>query len=133
MRYLIIVLLLSGAHFSLIALVPAPRAWWGWPFGLESPSALAGVGQLPSPVNQRVTSLLALAAGFAFLAAVLALLGWLVPAELFGILVVMGAGSSSLLYALHVSTLAWLPIGLNLVLLWGVLGLHWTAAMLKGG
>lgn len=131
MRYLLIVLLLLGAHFSLTALVPGQKAWLGWPFAVNSQPALAGGGALTQPLSQTMTPLLALISSAAFLTAVLSLIGWLIPAEWFGLLVIIGAGSSILLFLLHVSVLALLPIGLDLLLLWGVLALHWTVPMLK--
>lgn len=132
MHTLLIVFLLLGAHFSLTALAPGQKAWVGWPFAVNAQPALAGVGALVQPFSQRVTPLLALISGAAFLTAVLSLIGWLIPAEWFGLLVITGAGSSILLFLLHASVLALLPIGLDLLLLWGVLAWHWTVPMLKG-
>jgi hypothetical protein len=132
MRYLLIVLLLLAAHFSLTALVPGEKAWVGWPFAVNSQPVLAGVGSLAQPLGQVATPLLALISGVAFLTAVLSLIGWLIPAELFGPLVIIGAGSSILLYALYAGVLALLPLGLDLFLLWGILALHWTVPALKG-
>lgn len=48
------------------------KAWVGWPFAVNSRPALAGVSALAQPLSQRVTPLLALISGAAFLTAVLA-------------------------------------------------------------
>lgn len=121
-----------AAHFSLTALAPGEKAWLGWPFGVNSRPTLAGVSALIQPFNQRATPPLALISGVAFLTAVLALIGRLIPAEWFGLLVIIGAVSSILLFLLYASLLALPPIGLDLLLLWGVLAWRWTVPMLRG-
>jgi hypothetical protein len=72
MRILVAALLIVGAHFSLTALVPGPRALFYWPFGPESkPIVGFGAGAL--------TRLLSVIAGACLLAAAAALFGLIIP------------------------------------------------------
>ena len=130
MKLLVTLLLLISAHFALTANVPAPagQAWLLWPFAANSQAVLGltgtGIGNL--------TKILSGVAGICFLAALLALFGWLIPAEWWGVLVGIGALSSLILYLLYLGSGAILPIAIDLLLLWGVFIPHWSVANLSG-
>lgn len=132
MRFVVLILLLLGAHFAGTAFVPGPKASVIWPFGADSRPVLAGIGGLPSQSGSVVTPVLAGAAVIAFVLAFLALLGWLIPAEWFLPLVVMGSLASVVLFVLFVGPWTVLPIIVDAVLLWGVLLQQWTVPMLRG-
>ncbi len=130
MNIIVIVLLLLAAHFSLTALVPgqAGKAVFYWPFATDTVPMLGLFGAYPNPLTQ----LLSVTAGVAFLAAVLALLGWLIPASWWMPLVLVGVIASFALFLVYASPLAILPLLLNLLLLWGIFFQHWTANSLRG-
>jgi hypothetical protein len=134
MHYVVTVLLLVGAHFSLTAFAPAAegKRWVGWPFGVDSKSLLSGLGGLPRQ-GGAVTALLAGVAGLGFLLAVVGLLfGVVVPTDWWRILVTTSAAASILLYALYFGPLSLLPIALDVVILWGVLLHGWSMSGLRG-
>ena len=126
MRTIVIVLLVLGAHFNLTAVVPGPKALIYWPFGADTKPLLAMLGAYPNSPTQ----LLSMLAGASFIAALLALLGWLVPANWFAPLVIVAVAASVLLYGLYFGTFALLPIAIDLVLAWGVLSQHWSVTTL---
>ncbi|MAT99715.1 MAG: hypothetical protein CL608_21455 [Anaerolineaceae bacterium] len=130
MKFLVTLLLLAGAHFALTAIVPAPagKAWILWPFATDTQVSLhlAGEG------TANVTKLLSVIAGVCFLAAIMALFGWLFPAEWWGVLVGIGSIASLALYLLFLSSWVIIPIIIDLFLLWGLIFAHWSAAMLRG-
>lgn len=124
MRILVAVLLVLGAHFSLTALIPGPKALFYWPFGPESkPIIGAGIGVL-RPV-------LSVIAGVCLLGAAAALFGLIIPAAWFVPLVVVGSIASILLYVLYLSVYSIIPIGIDTILLWGMLAQQWTVASLQ--
>lgn len=130
MRFIIILLLLVGAHFALTANAPAAagQAWFLWPFAADSKPAVTFLGSTGSTI----THLLSVIAGASFLAAVLSLFGWIVPAEWWLTLVVVAAVSSIALYVLYFGLWAILPMAVDVLLLWGVLAQHWSVAELRG-
>ncbi|PKQ19854.1 MAG: hypothetical protein CVT66_07975 [Actinobacteria bacterium HGW-Actinobacteria-6] len=132
-----IVLLLIGAQVNLSALVPAaagqaPPPWWTgggilWPFFTDTHGLLpAG-----SSLRETFTPLLGIAAATCFLLAAAALIGWLVPAQWFPWLVVAGAVASVGLQVIWISGWAIVPLLVDAVLLWAVLGMHATVTMLR--
>lgn len=132
MRILVIVLLLLGAQFALTAFAPTPagKAWLLWPFADDSKPWLPLIGGLPKQGGSLVTPLLAGLAGLCFLAAVLALFGWLVPVDWWRTLVLVASISSLLLFALYPSLWAIPPLLVDLILLWGILAQNWSPATL---
>ena len=134
MRYIILTLLLLAAHFSLTPFAPAQvgQAWIGWPFAADSNPVLSFVGGLPQQTGSVLTPLLAGVAGLGFIVAACALFGVGIPTAWWPTLVVGSTIASTLLYLLYLSPLALLPIGIDLLLLWGVWAQHWTATGLSG-
>jgi hypothetical protein len=129
MWILVFVLLLLGAHFSLTANVPAEagKAWVLWPFAADSQPVVALFGTSNTPMQ-----LLSVIAGVAFVAAALALMGWIIPSTWWMPLVLVAVAASSVLFLLYVGPWALIPIAINAVLLWGVLVQHWSAQTLRG-
>ena len=125
MRILVTVLLVVGAHFSLTALIPGPKALFYWPFGPES-KPIIGVGA------GIFRPLLAVIAGVCLLAAAAALFGLIVPEGWFMPLAIVGSAASILLYVLYLSVYSIIPIAIDAILLWGVLAQQWTAIGLRG-
>ena len=135
MLYLVIILLVLGAHFNLTAFAPTQpgKGWILWPFAADSKPALSPSTKafaLPS-AGGAVTALLAGVAGLGYLASILALLGWLIPASWWPALPVTAATASILLYLLYLSRWSILPILIDLLVLAGVLLLGWTAVGLR--
>lgn len=125
-------MLFLAAHFNAMPFAPAPAgtAKFHWLFAADSKSWLTAIGGLPAS-GGIVTSLLAGVAALGFIAALLALFGWLVPANWFTPLIIAAAVASILLYILYFGALALLPIALDLILLWGVLARGWSVAGLE--
>lgn len=123
----LLVLLLLGAHFSFTALVPlqagdAPPPWWVggrllWPFAEETDTLL-----LSGDTLNAVTPILAILAGLCFLLAAAALLRWRVPAQWFRWLVLAGAVFSIVLQVVWFTGWAVLPLVVDAILLWAVVG-----------
>lgn len=90
-----------------------------------------GSGGLPSQSGSIVTPLLAGIATLSFIASLLALFGWLVPAHWFTPLIVAASIASVLLYILYFGVFSLLPIALDAILLWGILSQGWAVAGLK--
>ena len=130
MKFLITLLLLAGAHFALPANVPAPtgKNWVFWPFAADSQAVLGLAGEGVS----HITKLLSVIAGVCFLAALLALFGLIIPAELWGVLVGIASVASLALYLLYLGPWAILPIIIDIFLLWGIFIVRWSAAALRG-
>jgi hypothetical protein len=129
MRWLVIVILLLGAHFSLTAIAPGEKALFYWPFAKDSKPTLDILGAATKPVTQ----LLSVVAGLCFLASVVAIFGWLIPPTWLPPLIIIGSVASALLFALNFGINALIPLALDAFLLWGVFGWHWTVATLRGG
>ena len=122
MRIIVIALLLLGAHFNLTAVVPGAKALIYWPFGTDTKPLLAVFGPYPNSPTQ----LLAVLAGASFIAALLALFGWLIPANWFAPLVIVAALASAVLYVLYFGLFALLPLAIDIVLIWGVFTQNWS-------
>ena len=133
MKILVIFLLILAAHFNATPFAPAPAgaAKFYWPFAADSKSWLAAIGGLPAS-GGIVTSLLAGVAALGFIAALLALFGWLVPANWFTPAILTASIASVLLYVLYFGALSLLPLALDAILLAGVYTWHWSVAGLKG-
>ena len=132
MKIILTALLIFAAHFSATPFAPAPAgtAKFYWPFAADSKPWLGFIGGLPAS-GGLVTALLAGIAALGFLASLLALFGWLVPAHWFAPLIVAAAIASILLYILYFGAFALLPLALDALLLWGVLAQGWSVAGLK--
>lgn len=102
-----------------------------WPFAHDSKPILNNIGGLLKVGESIVTSLLGAVAGLSFLAAVITLFGWVIPAYLWPVLVIVGALASILLYILYFGIYSLVPIAIDAVLLWGVLVQHWTVSGLR--
>jgi hypothetical protein len=120
MKFVFALLLILGAHFNLTPFAPAEagKAWVGWPFAADSKPWLSIIGGLPQQSGSMVTTILAGAAGLAFIMALMSLFGWLVPAEWLRVCVVIAAGASMLLYVLYFGIWSLIPIAINVLLLW---------------
>lgn len=83
MKFLVTLLLFAGAHFTLTATMPAQmgKGWILWPFAADSQAVL----HLSGDVIVTFTKWLSVIAGACFLAAIMALFGWVVPAELWSV------------------------------------------------
>lgn len=132
MKILVIALLVLAAHFSATPFAPAPvgTAKFYWPFAADSKPWLGFIGGLPAS-GGIVTALLAGVAALGFIASLLALFGWLVPAHWFTPLIVAASIASILLYVLYFGAFSLLPIALDAILLWGVLAQGWSVTGLK--
>ena len=132
MKIILTALLILAAHFSATPFAPAPAgtAKFYWPFAADSRPWLGFIGGLPAS-GGLVTALLAGIAALGFLASLLALFGWLVPAQWFTPLIVAASVASILLYVLYFGVFSLLPLALDALLLWGVLAQGWSVAGLK--
>lgn len=132
MKAILIILLALAAHFSATPFAPAPAgtAKFYWPFAADSKPWLGFIGGLPA-AGGIVTPLLAGVAALGFIASLLALFGWLVPAHWFTPLIVAASIASILLYVLYFGMFSLLPIALDAILLWGVLVRSWSVTGLK--
>jgi hypothetical protein len=127
MRWIALLLLLFAAHINLTALVPAkagqaPPPWWVggrlvWPFGLDTQTLIPAGGALDT-----LTPILGIASAVFFLLAAGALLHWVVPGPWLGALIVAGAACSLVLQVVWISPWAVLPLIVDGVLLWALLG-----------
>ncbi len=132
-----IVLLLLGAQVNLSALVPAapgqvpPPLWVGggflWPFFADTRGLLPAGG-----LRDTLTPILGITAAVCFLMAAAAVFGWGVPASWFQWLIVVGAAASIVIQVAWLSGWAILPLIVDAVLLWAVLGIQVTVAGLQG-
>ncbi len=133
MRWVVFILLLLGALFSLTAFAPAAvgKAGLLWPFAADSKPIVGFVGGLPKESGSVVTPFLAGVAGLFFLAAVVGLFWKAIPIRWWPALVIVAAAASLLLYVLYFGVWMLAPILVNAVLLWGVLTKRWTAEALR--
>ena len=132
MKILVIFLLILAAHFNATPFAPAPAgtAKFYWPFAADSKSWLTAIGGLPAS-GGIVTSLLAGVAALGFIASLLALFGWLVPANWFATAILAASIASVVLYVLYFGAFSLLPLALDIILIWGVLARGWSVAGLK--
>ena len=137
MWIVMLILLLLAAQLNLTALVPlqaggtAPPWWVGgrliWPFSVETHTLLP-----PGDVLNTLTPILAIASALCFLLAAAALLRWVVPANWFTWLIVVGTVLSIVLQGIWISGWAVLPLLVDVALLWAIFGLHVTVGSLRG-
>ncbi len=134
MRIIVVLLLLLAAHFSLTPFAPAPagKAAFYWPFAADSKPWVSALGALPQQAGSILTPVLAGLAGLGFLAAILSLFSWIVPANWWLPLIITATISSTLLYVLYFGLWSLIPFGLDAILLWGVVVQHWTVTGLRG-
>lgn len=132
MKAILIALLALAAHFSATPFAPAPvgTAKFYWPFAADSKPWLGFIGGLPVS-SGIVTALLAGVATLGFIASLLALFGWLVPAHWFTPLIVAASIASILLYVVYFGAFSLLPLALDAILIWGVLVRGWSVTGLK--
>ena len=133
LKIIVIILLLLGAQCSATVFAPAKpgKAWILWPFATDSKSVLGFTGGIPQNSNIPYALILVLLGGVSvlgFLAAIASLLGFLVPAAWWMVLVLTAAVLSIVLHILFIGPLAILPILVDLALLYGVFFQHWTVA-----
>lgn len=132
----VLILLLLGAHLNLSALVPlkvgdTPPPWWVggrfiWPFAEETKTLIPRGDTLNA-----LTPILGITAAVLFLMAAAALLRWKVPEGWFQWLIVAGVVASVVLQVMWLSRYAILPLVVDAVLLWAVLGSHITVHSLR--
>jgi hypothetical protein len=137
MWILMLILLLLAAQLNLTALVPLqpgdiPPPWWVggrliWPFAVETHTLIP-----PGDLLNALTPFLGIVSAVCFLLAAAALLRSLVPRKWFQWLVVAGVVLSIVLQVIWFSGWAILPLVVDVVLLWAVLGQHVTVARLRG-
>lgn len=137
MWILMLVLLVLSAHLNLSALVPlqpgdpSPPWWVGgrliWPFAVETRTLLPQGDMLNA-----LTPILAIVSALCFLLAATALMRWLVPAEWFRWLILVGALLSIALQVVWLSGWAVLPLLVDVALLWALFGQHLTIGSLRG-
>ena len=80
-----------------------------------------------------VTQILSVIAGLCFLASAIALFEWLIPAQWWAWLVIVGSVASAVLFLLYLGINALIPLAMDTFLLWGIVAQHWTVAALRGG
>src|SRR5262249_23149220 len=132
MRWVVFLLLLLGALFSLTAFAPATAGKAGLlrPFAADSKPIVGFVGGLPGQASGIVTSFLAGVAGVFFLAAVAGLFWKTVPTRWWPALVIVAVATSTSLYVLYFGVWMLAPILADTILLWGVITKRWTAETL---
>jgi hypothetical protein len=129
MRWLVIFAPLLGAHFALTAIAPGGKTLVYWPFAKDSKPTLDILGAATKPITQ----ILSVTAGLCFLTSVASIFGWLIPPAWLPALMIIGSVASCLLFVLYVGINALIPLVINIFLLWGVFGWHWTVESLSGG
>lgn len=136
MWILILILLLLGAQLNLSGIVPlqlgdSPAPWWVggrllWPFALETRTLLQG------NVLNTFTPILSIISAILFFLAAAALLRWLVPGQWFPWLIAASAVLSIVLQIIWFSGWAFLPLLVDIALLWAVFSQHITIRSLRG-
>ena len=139
-RIAVTILLIVAWHFPTTFFVPqdAPneRGWLVWPFGRASTpvfDGLQGAIAPASPASLGSPTLVMVAAGLAaiaFVVAIAALWGIVIPSTWMQLAAVIGAVSSTTLFLIYLSTLSIAPLLANLVVLWGVFVADWTSQSL---
>ncbi len=137
MWILVLIGLLLGAQLNLTAIVPlqpggTPPPWWVggrliWPFAVETHTLIP-----PGDLLNTLTPVLGISSAICFLLAAAALIRWGVPAQWFSWLIIAGAAISIVLQIIWFSGWAILPLLVDVVLLWAVLGQHISVAGLRG-
>ncbi len=132
-RYLFASLLLVAIHYSLSGiLLPEPPSHWLAPLTNDVRSVFGSAfGKLPFDDH-----LLSLLLGFVSVAglglAFFSLFGWVAPAGWFAPALVTGAGASVLLYLLFFNQWAFIPLLLDVAILYQVVGLRAVVPNLNG-
>ena len=142
LRIVITILLMAAWHFPTTFFAPSGpphvSGWVAWPFGKETGPVLDGLTGVLAPSNPTVfgTPTLALVAAgissLAFVVAIAALWGIVIPADWFRPAAIAGAVASAILFLLYLGPWAIVPLALDAVILWGVLLQDWTPASLAG-
>ncbi|MBN1459915.1 MAG: hypothetical protein JXA57_10270 [Armatimonadetes bacterium] len=133
-RFLFAAVMLVAVHYSLSGIfLPDPPSHWLAPLTNDVRSVFAvAFGKLP--FDEHIISLVVAAVAVAGLGvALLALFGWVVPTAWFLPSLLVGSGSSVLLYALFFNRMALIPLVLNVFLVGSVLGLRWFMPQLADG
>ena len=125
--------LFVAAHFAMGYLNPSAGGTGGaliFPFATDAPSRWAFGSLDGGPLVLLIPLMIGLAgiAVLAFALGVLATFGWMVPANLWRPLVLIGAACSVTLLVLHPSVWVLLPLALNLGLAWVAWTTAWTPA-----
>jgi hypothetical protein len=133
MRWLIAVFLIISAHFSLTAFAPAKtgKASFFWPFSADSRSWLGFIGGLPGQSGSALTPIIAGLAGLGYIAAVVGLFWTGFPAMWWRLVVIASAILSILLFVLFFKPWSVIPLVIDLVILGGVVLLHWSVIDLR--
>jgi len=142
-RILVTILLMAAWHFPTTFFVPQDppndRGWLIWPFGKATEPALDAFQGVIAPSTPAVVTSLSLAmvlagiASVAFVVAIAALWGlviptsWMVPAAL------TGAVASATLFLIYLSPLSVVPLLLDATVVYGIAVLGWTQATLAEG
>src|SRR5204863_8544073 len=112
---------------------PNERGWLVWPFGRASTPVLDGLQGAIAPASPAALgspTLVMVAAGLAsiaFVVAIAALWGIVIPSTWMQLAAVIGAVSSTTLFLIYLSPLSVAPLLANLVVLWGVFVADWTS------
>lgn len=125
--------LFVAAHFAMGYLNPSAGGTGGaliFPFATDAPSRWAFGSLDGGPLVLLIPLMIGLAgiAVLAFALGVLATFGWMVPANLWRPLVLIGAACSVTLLVLHPSVWVLLPLVLNAGLAWVAWTTAWTPA-----
>jgi hypothetical protein len=133
-RWLLAVLFVVAAHFSLTPFAPATtgKAWLFWPFSADSRSWLGFAGGLPAQSGSTLIPIIAGLAGIGFIAAVVGLFWTGFPATWWRLVIIASAILSILLYVLFLGKWSILPLAIDLAILWGVVLQHWSVIDFRG-
>lgn len=122
MKWIINVLIIIAAHFSLTPFAPAKDGkWFLWPFGQDSRPILAFLGGLPAQPNGMITAILSGLSGLGFVLSLLARFGWFVPTTWITPALIIASVCSIVLFIAYFNIWAILPIVVDLAILWLVL------------
>lgn len=122
MKWLINILIIFAAHFSLTPFAPAKDGkWFLWPFGQDSFPIFSFIGGLPAQSNGMITAILSGIAGLGFVLSVLARFGWLVPTTWITPMLIVASICSIILFIAYFNVWTVLPIVVDLAILWLVL------------
>lgn len=122
MKWLINILIILAAHFSLTPFAPAKDGkWFLWPFGQDSHPIFSFIGGLPAQSNGMITAILSGIAGLGFVLSLLARFGWLVPTAWITPALIIASACSIVLFIVYFNIWAILPIVVDLAILWLIL------------
>lgn len=133
MRWLVLVLILVGAAFTIGYSIPASTApgVLSSSVAIDAPTLLTSQSFLPQPAIRLVLYLLA---GIALLAFAIALVGFFwqgISEQWWERSVGLGAACLLILSVLHLSFAALIPIAVCVILLWGVLTHRWSSLVVQ--